>query len=336
MSAMSDNINKGIEETKHNNNLGEHQASNTNQTPEEIVAELTKILDSMFDPKNLVTNKYLVKRAKQDTTFEIPIEVIYEEFSIKAKTENKELIDKALKQTPSLICVGKDKTDAVKPKKNETKTSITINEIDASKEQVIVQYLNGLEYGQEDIIWKFYSNLNTFEISCRDEDIAHDVFEKLQSNPPQTDSKLNISFGLLNLYISALDFSKRKAKKGLGYQGPPRAFYPNAYPSYPMNFYPQMNYGMYPQFYKPNPYQMMGQDGGNYGKRPYKKSYNSYSNGGYGNGGYSNGNGGYGNNYNNGYNNNRGRGKYNKKGDSPTFNVNETEFPPLNEDNKQQ
>jgi hypothetical protein len=328
---MSDNINKGVEETKNNNHLGEYQTASSIQTPEEITAELTQILDNMFDPKNLVTNKYLVQRAKTDTTFEIPILYIYEEYTIKAKTENKELIDKALKQTQNITLIIKnDKLEAVKPKKNDTKTKITLNDIEVSKEQAVTDYLTGLGYTQEEVLWKFLPSFNKFEISCRDEDVANDLTQKLTSTPPFKDSKLIFSLDLLNLYISALDFSKRKAKKpNPNYQGQPRSYYPNPYQQYSQMYYPNsMNYGGYPQYYKSSPnYQMQGmgqdQNQGGYVKKPYKKSYNNYGNG--------NGN------YNGGYNNNRGgRGKYTKKADSPNVNLNEAEFPPLNEDNQQE
>jgi len=56
------------------------------------------------------------------------------------------------------------------------------------------------------------------------------------------------------------------------------------------------------------------------GRKPYKKNYN-------GNGNYS----GY---NNNNYNKSRG-GRNPKKGDSPTINVNEADFPPLDDNNPQ-
>jgi hypothetical protein len=49
-------------------------------------------VNRLFDPKNLINNAYLVKYSK-GTNFEIPVEFIYNEYSIREKTQNKEIID---------------------------------------------------------------------------------------------------------------------------------------------------------------------------------------------------------------------------------------------------
>jgi hypothetical protein len=88
-----ENVTGGVEDSKGHPIQGNQNQENVQRSNEEIVADLKELLNSLFDPKNLMNNSYLTKRA-QGITFEIPVRFIYEENHIRNICSDPNLLNK--------------------------------------------------------------------------------------------------------------------------------------------------------------------------------------------------------------------------------------------------
>jgi len=318
------NINQTPEETKQDGHPQESEQTPTQLNPEELLAEVTQIVNRLFDPKNLINNAYLVKYSK-GTNFEIPVEFIYNEYSIREKTQNKEIIDQALQNAPNVsVVIRGERIDSVKPKVEQTRSRITVYGIEEGQREELQKFVNQFLTNPDDILsWSFNNQLTLTILNCKDEDIASDLYKHLTTNSFKG-SSLQCSLDFLNLYISALEnIKKRKKAKNYQQSRPNNNFYMNPYQmqafyqmqmSY-MNMYGNQNY------YRP---QNMGgpmnmQPNSNMGTSPEGK----YHNNGYQKKPFNSKRGGFNKHRNKNFGNRRDNSNVNVP-------INDNDFPPLN------
>lgn len=321
------NMNNTPEETKQNTYTQESEQTVTQSNPEELLAEITQILNRLFDPKNLINNAYLVKYSK-GTNFEIPIEVLYQEYSIREKTTNKEIIDQALLNAENVsVVIRGEKIDAVKPKVEQTKSKVTVIGVEDAHKDEFQQFVNGFLSNPDDILsWSYNNQMNLTILNCKDEDVASNLYEKLTTNSFKG-SSLQCSLEFLNLYISALEnIKKRKKNKTYQQPRPNPNYYVNPYQMQQAYYQMQMGYmNMYgnQNYYRGQNMNMggsmnmqggngMGPSDGKYYNNGYqKRTFNNYKRGG--------------------FNKYRNR-NYGNRSNDPNVNVpiNDNDFPPLN------
>jgi len=303
---------------------GNQNQENVQRSNEEIVADLTELLNSLFEPKNLMSNSYLTKRAL-GITFEIPVRFIYDENHVRSICSDLNLLNKALEQAENVVITKKgDHIENVRPKKDQSKTNIRINDINKEDQEELKKHVYSFVGSPDDIItWVVNTSLNTATVVCKDEQIASQLFQKL-SQTPLKDSHLNCSLHFESLYISALEYIQKRKKEY------PRTNQPYYYPNYSMQqpyYYPPMNMGYMKNMYEnPNTFYQnpnMGapmningggnmKNGGGYYRGNNRKTFNKR------------GGGGGGKFY-------KGKKPYGgRKEDQPSnIEVNDNEFPPL-------
>jgi len=289
------------------------------------VADVVAIVNRLFDPKNLINNAYLVSRSK-GTTFEIPVLYIYEEFSVRNKTQNIELIDQALEKAENVYLVKRnEKIEAIKPKVEQIKAKITILGVEEADKEQLNEFAQGFLSNPDDILsWSFNKQMNLIILNCKDEEIAFNLYNNLTKNSFKG-SSLQCSLDFLTLYISALE-NVKKNKKNKTYQ--PQYRPNNNYMMNPYNqmYYPQMQYG-YNMYGNPNMYTQgninmgvpMNMQNNGMGSSPNGNFYNNnYQKRNF----YPNKRGGF-NKY-------RNKNNFSKRNNPSNINMNENEFPPLN------
>lgn len=294
---MNDNATGRTDGSKGPSSNQESNKQVSNKTRQEILTELIALINSLFDPVNLINNQYLTYKAL-GTSFEIPIKIIHDERNILQKTEDTELIDEALAKAENVVLKKNgDNIETVRPKKDQTKTNIKIKGFERKEADDLKKHVYEFVKQPDDIaVWNVNADIQLATVVCRDEQITQDLYEGL-SKTKFNGKTLECTVGYESLYIAALDIAQKKSK-----------YIPNPY-SYnytgvPMGGNPyygnQFMMGMYnPNMGRPGYY-----PGGGRGGRPW-------------NGGKKGGK-----NYNN------GRRSY-KKGDNTRVEVNDNDFPPL-------
>jgi len=108
---------------------GQQNQQNLQRTEEELVAELTPVLEGMFYFDNIVKNSYLVNRAL-GVGFEIPVKYIYEENTIRSRCSDEKIVNQALLSAKNLVTTKKDdKITTVRPSKTSLKTIIRLSQV---------------------------------------------------------------------------------------------------------------------------------------------------------------------------------------------------------------
>lgn len=325
---MADNVTSGVEEIKEDGSR--NNGIDSQDDRENVINEITQILNHLFDPNNLSNNLYLIQRS-QGITFHIPVKYIYEEYSIKAKSADQEIINEAIERAENVIANKKgDIIESVKPKYDQLRKNITVKNIARDDENEFKQIVYGLEGAQESIVnWSLNQQLNMVTIVCKDEQSAIDLYNQL-AKTQYKDAPLDISLNFENLYIIALENVKNRGRGGPGFQQN-RQY--NMMPQYQMQalFLSQMsnNYfkNYYPanNFYMQNPMMMQMPMNPNI-NGPVSRPPNQYKGSGGKRGG---GSGGY---YKKPRGGSRGGGYY-KSDRKPTgqtkVEVNDSNFPPL-------
>jgi len=278
----------------HNDPAQEDQQSSQveEMSNEELIAEVAQAIDYLFEPSALVNNSYLINRAVNEN-FEIPIKNIYFERSVKAKTNNRELINRALDKATNITVNKKgDIITSIMPKNNETKRKIVVKNIPKEKVGEFKHFVYGLdEFKEGALTWNFNYQLSMVSIICRDEEMAAHLYQLLTNNKFE-DQALELSLENENLYISALEIQKKKFKNA--YPNPMAQMYSynnmlNPYQMYAMftgqannfyvtNYYPHMNQHyanpqtqpfIQPPMFNPNP----TPNPTTFNKKPYNPNY---------------------------------------------------------------
>jgi hypothetical protein len=187
---MMENVVSGVEETKEEAPRDNQHAFKPQNNEDELIEELTQILNNLFDPNNLSNNAYLVYKAL-GVTFHIPVRFIYEENSIKAKTLDKEIINKAIERAENVSTSKKgDIIEYVKPKTDSLRKNISVKGTLRETESEFKQLVYAFQGAKEGIVnWNLNPQLNVTSISCRDEKFANDLFNYLS----KTQFKVNQS-----------------------------------------------------------------------------------------------------------------------------------------------
>lgn len=263
-----------------NNNQEDQEVNGHPERPrEEIVADLIPIINSLFDPTNIVHNAYLIKRAKNEK-FEVPIQVIYAEKSIKNLSDDKEIVNEALEKSENVIVNKKDNVvQSVTLRNNELRRKITVQNIPREKRDPFKQFVTSLEGVQEDTLSWNFNKLNFANILCKDEEAASNLY-KLLSSSNFEDAALDVSLNNDNIYISALENLKRKTKNYPNQQNPMDYInYMN--PTNPMNArnqmyaaYNMMGYNPYMTGYPMNNYYQGATN--YYNTQNYRNVHNNY------------------------------------------------------------
>jgi hypothetical protein len=105
----------------------------------------------MFETKNILTNPYLIKKAKE-ITFEIPVQFVHDEYSIKDITTDRNLVNqvaffyhltlKALLKAKNLTAIQKsDVIEAVKPKPDQIKCNMSIKGVPGNIQNDLKTYI---------------------------------------------------------------------------------------------------------------------------------------------------------------------------------------------------
>jgi len=205
---------------------------------EELIADITQLLDNLFESHNIVNNSYLINRAINEN-FEIPSKVIYGERSIRALTSDREIINKALENTNNITVNKKgDVVFSVQPKNNEFKRKITIKNVPREKRHAFREFVNSLlSQKEEPLTWNFNPQLSIVTLICKDEPTASHLFELLTTTKFDEET-LECSLDSENVYHAGVENQKKKT----------RNFANPMNPMFPYNAYP---YPMYPAFFPP-------------------------------------------------------------------------------------
>jgi len=256
------------------------QEPNINQSKEaqeEIINELVGIINGLFDPANLINNQYFVFKTVGTTSFELPIKWIYEERSVKAKSEDINLINRALEKAENvaLIKTG-DQIEIVKPKKDKNKIKLTIG-LDKRDPEELKKHVYSLVAAPEDIIlWQPNQSINLATVILKDEVTAADLYDKLIKTPFRGATP-TCTLEDEQAYITALDNVQRKKPISSNYMYNNFQGYSPMYPQmygYNQMMYPQM--GGKPVYYQggKKPWLPNKKSGGKFynGKKPMRKA----------------------------------------------------------------
>jgi hypothetical protein len=246
---MMNNVVSGVEETKKEAPKDNQHAFNSQYNEEELIEEITQILNNLFEPNNLSNNAYLVFKA-QGVTFHIPVRCIYEEKSIKAKTLDKDIINKAIEKAENCTATKRgDVIEYVKPKIDSLRKNISVKGTLRENENEFKQFVYAFTGAQEGIVsWNLNPQLSVTSIICRDEKFATDLFNYL-SKTQYKDAPIDCQLNFESLYISALENVKRRKKLNDYPQN--RPYMVPTYQQMAPFFFNQMNNGYIKNYYQP-------------------------------------------------------------------------------------
>jgi len=257
-----DNVSGGNEESKVNLDQGQQNQQSQQRSEQDIVTELTQILDNLFYTENIVKNSYLVNRAS-DVSFEIPVKCIYDEHTIRSRCGDEKLINQALLAAKNLVATKKDdKIISVRPSKTSLKTIVRLSQVQQKDSEDLRQFVGTLVNSPEnDFEYEYNSQRGVVTIFAATEAIAAEIFNKIQGTQFK-ESKVVCNLDSETLYTHALETTKKLKR-----QNPYKQQYYNNYqmPYYNPNNFGFMNMNPYfqgPEMYRYDNYSYKGRGGG--------------------------------------------------------------------------